>query len=120
VLAVKDNQPTLAESIRNFFTRFKEASLSKIPHGFAETIEKDHGRLETRRCYAFDQLNYLAKPKQWPDLKCFVVIDSERTHKDGTARKQRYYLSRIAPKAARIVLPSLTEVWRTDSTGAGT
>lgn len=102
VLAVKDNQPTLAESMRNFFMRFKEAPLNKTPHGFSETIEKDHGRLETRRCYVFDQLDCLAKPGQWPDLKCFVVIESERTIKGITTREQRYYLSSLAPDAPRI------------------
>ena len=77
VLAVKDNQPTLADSLRDFFALFKAAP-EKTPHGLAETVEKDHGRLETRRCFAFDQLPCLHKPEQWPDLKSFAVVESER------------------------------------------
>lgn len=102
VLAVKDNQPTLAESMRSFFTRFKEAPLDKTAHQFAATVDKDHGRIETRRCYVFDQLACLAKPEQWPDLKCFVVIESERLISGVTTREQRYYLSSLAPDASRI------------------
>lgn len=102
VLAVKDNQPTLAESMRGFFARFKETPPDKTPHGFAETVEKDHGRLETRRCYVFDQLDCLARPEQWPDLKSFVVIESERTLKGITTREQRYYISSLVPDAPRI------------------
>ncbi len=102
VLAVKDNQPKLADSIRDFFTIFKESPLGKTPHGVAETVEKDHGRIETRRCYVFDQLDCLTNAGQWPNLKCFVVIESERTIKGKTAREQRYYISSLAPNAQRI------------------
>ena len=55
-----------------------KAAPEKTPHGLAETVEKDHGRLETRRCFAFDQLPCLHKPEQWPDLKSFAVVESER------------------------------------------
>jgi predicted transposase YbfD/YdcC len=102
VLAVKDNQPTLAESVCSFFNRFKASPAAGTPHGVAETVEKDHGRLETRRCYVFDQLSCLAKPEQWPDMKCFAVIESERTIRGKTTREQRYYISSLAPDAARI------------------
>ncbi len=56
ILSVKDNQPKLAESVRDFFATFQIAP-DKTPHQFAEEVEKDHGRLEVRRCYAFDQLD---------------------------------------------------------------
>ena len=42
ILAVKDNQPTLADSMRDFFARFK-ATPNETPHAMAETVEKDHG-----------------------------------------------------------------------------
>ena len=101
VLAVKDNQPTLADAMRDFFTLFK-ASPSKTPHTRAETIEKDHGRLETRRCYAFDQLACLPKPEQWLDLKSFAVIESERCINGKTTVERRFYLSSLPPDAGRL------------------
>ena len=101
VLAVKDNQPTLADAMRDFFTLFK-ASPNKTPHTQAETIEKDHGRLETRRCYAFDQLACLPKPEQWLDLKSFAVIESERCINGKTTVERRFYLSSLPPDAGRL------------------
>jgi len=101
VLAVKDNQPKLAESIQDFMAAF-EAQPQHTPHSFWETVEKDHGRLETRRCYAFAQLDCLYKPQQWPELKSFVVIDSERSIQDKTTRERRVYISSLAPEAQRI------------------
>ncbi|MDV7214314.1 hypothetical protein R4769_24730, partial [Azotobacter beijerinckii] len=55
-----------------------QASPDKTPHTVFETVEKDHGRLEIRRCHAFDALQCLPRPEQWRDLKSFAVIESTR------------------------------------------
>jgi predicted transposase YbfD/YdcC len=102
VLAVKDNQPRLAESIQDFWHSFRAHPASHTRHSFAQTVEKDHGRLETRRCYVFDQLECLDKPQQWPGLRCFVVLESERTTGDKTTREQRLYISSLTAGAQRI------------------
>lgn len=101
VLAVKDNQPTLAASIRDFFAQF-QAQPTLTPHTVAETVEKDHGRLETRRCYAFDPLDCLARPEQWPDLKSFAVIETERCINGKTSLERRFYISSLPADAHRL------------------
>jgi predicted transposase YbfD/YdcC len=101
VLAVKDNQPTLADSMRDFFAQFKAAP-ERTPHAVVESVEKDHGRLETRRCFAFDQLDCLAKPEQWPDLKSFAVIESERRINGQSSLERRFYLSSLPADAQRL------------------
>jgi predicted transposase YbfD/YdcC len=102
VLAVKDNQPRLAESIEDFWRSFRVHPATHTPHSFAETVEKDHGRLETRRCYVFDQLKCLDKPMQWKGLRCFAVIESERVIGDKTSCERRLYISSLAPQAQRV------------------
>jgi predicted transposase YbfD/YdcC len=101
VLAVKDNQPKLAESIHDFMADF-ETQPQHTPHSFWETVEKDHGRLETRRCYAFAQVDCLHKPQQWPQLKAFAVVDSERSCAGKTTRERRLYITSLAADAQRI------------------
>lgn len=102
VLAVKNNHPTLADSMRDFFAQFQATSAERTPHSFYEQIEKDHGRIEHRRCYVFDQLDCLHNPRQWPDLKAFVVIDAERTTRGKTTCEQRYYITSLAADAQRL------------------
>ena len=101
ILAVKDNQPTLADSMRDFFAQFTAAP-DRTAHTVAETVEKDHGRLETRRCFAFNQLDCLAKPEQWPDLQSFAVIESERCINGKTSFERRFYISSLPGDAERI------------------
>jgi predicted transposase YbfD/YdcC len=100
VLAVKDNQPKLADSITDFFEMGQTAGWKNTPHSFVESVEKDHGRLEVRRCWAFTQLDCLSAPEQWPDLKTFGVIEAERTINGVTSFERRLYIGSIAPDAA--------------------
>ena len=102
VLGVKDNQPKLAESIEDFWRSFLAHPAAETPHGFFESVEKGHGRVETRRCYVFDQLNCLSKPEPWPGLKSFAVIESERIIGAGTSLERRFHISSLAPDAERI------------------
>ena len=84
LLAVKDNQPTLADSMREFFDQFMTAP-ERTPHTFTETVEKDHGRLETRRCFAFTQLDW-----------------SERGINGKTSHERRFYISSLSAEAKRL------------------
>src|SRR5579875_944815 len=102
VLAVKDNQPQLAESIRDFWRTFRAHPADWARHSFAETVEKDHGRIETRRCYAFDQLECLAEPQLWKGLRSFAVLEAERQVGQTVQRETRLYISSLAPDAQRL------------------
>ena len=55
-LAVKDNQPQLPGSIEDFWKSFLAHPANHTPHGFAQTVEKDHGHIETRHRTVFDLL----------------------------------------------------------------
>lgn len=113
VLAVKDNQPILADSVRDFFALFKAAP-EKTPHTVAETVEKDHGRLETRRCYAFDQLDCLHRAEQWPGLKSFAVIESERLANGKLSTELRFYISSLPAEAARLAY-AVRQHWKVEN-----
>ena len=100
VLAVKDNQRKLAESITSFFEAAQADGWKRTPHAYTESVEKGHGRLEVRRCWAFTQLDCLSEPEQWPDLCMFGVIEAERTINGQTSVERRLYIGSIAANAA--------------------
>jgi predicted transposase YbfD/YdcC len=114
VLAVKDNQPLLADSIREFFATGQMNNWAQVRHDYYETTEKDHGRIEVRRYYAFGQLDCLAKPEQWPGLKMFGVVQSERTTKGKTSQEQRLYIGSI-PVQARKLAHAVRSHWEVEN-----
>jgi predicted transposase YbfD/YdcC len=113
VLSVKDNQPKLAESIRDFFEAFVQAP-DKTPHQFHETVNKDHGRLESRRCYVFEQLDCLHAPERWPDLTCFAVLVSECTRQGKTSIEYHHYISSL-PADATALARAVRLHWRVEN-----
>ena len=113
VLSVKDNQLTLAKSIRDFISAL-EAAPHKTPHRLHESVEKDHGRLEVRRCYVFEQLDCLHAPERWPDVKSFAMIVSERTIKGKATVERRFTISSLAPDAQRMNL-AVRQPWRVEN-----
>lgn len=114
VLAVKDNQPRLAESMREFFAVGQAAGWARVPYDYYETVEKDHGRIEVRRYFAFGQLECLANPDQWPGLTMFGVVQSERTLKGKTSREERLYLGSI-PVQARKFAHAVRSHWEVEN-----
>ncbi len=114
VLAVKDNQPNLAESIREFFATGQASQWANVRHDCYETVEKDHGRIEVRRYYAFGQLDSLSNPEQWPGLKMFGVVQSERTIKGKTSTEDRLYIGSI-PVQARKLAHAVRSHWEVEN-----
>jgi predicted transposase YbfD/YdcC len=105
VLGVKDNQPGLAEAVKLWFDA---ADAGKMDRPFWDDIqiEKDHGRIETRRCLATDDVAWLQEQNQdWVGLRSLVMIESTREiigrNGNGTASvERRYYISSLPAKAA--------------------
>lgn len=91
ILALKGNQGTLLEDVRLLFDD-KQAPI----HAHAQTVDGDHGRIETREAWLCAETDWLRKEHNWPGLACIGKITFTR-EKDGQSVLQtRYYLlSRI-------------------------
>jgi len=113
LLAVKDNQARLAQSIREFYDDFLQNPRATL-HTFYETVEKEHGRLETRRCYAFAHLHCLAAPEKWPDLRSFAVVESIREIDGRVSKARRLYISSL-PGDAEQILRSVRAHWQIEN-----
>ena len=95
LLAVKDNQKTLAEDIELFFQQPPaSAELDEdIP------VKKDHGRLETRRCRISNDSAWLQQQHPWAGLASILCVESW-IEKDGkTTYACRHYICSLAMSA---------------------
>ena len=60
-----------------------------------ETAEKDHGRLEIRRYYQSDHVDWFADRRKWEGLKSFGMVESIREVDGKATTERRYYLSSL-------------------------
>jgi len=108
VLALKDNQPTLHEFVRLAFVDADDAVGTTLPLADLPahtTVEKDHGRIERRRCRAIGEhvyLDFIDPQHAWPNLKSVVCIESTRRIGDTVSTETRHYLSSLPADARRL------------------
>jgi hypothetical protein len=60
-----------------------------------DSVEKDHGRLEIRRYYQSDYLDWFADQPKWEKLRTVGMVESMRQVDEKTTLERRYYLSSL-------------------------
>ena len=116
VLAVKGNQGALEGRVHRAF-----ATLERWPdlyHGECDEhveIDKDHGRIETRRCVA---LSYTLCAQdtlyRWPKLRSVAMVEATREINGAISTERRYYISSLPPEATRIA-HAVRSHWRIEN-----
>ena len=88
LLALKNNQKSLFEDVQ---CAFKVHS----GHDTYQTVEADHGRIETRKCSILPAGEYLMEENlvAWRNLKTIVRIESSREIQGKASQEVRYYIS---------------------------
>ena len=99
VLALKGNHGTLHDEIESFFKDAREREFKGVPHGFVESVEKDHGRIETRRCWITSQIDWIADRCDWEGLKSIGMVESVREIDGKATTDLRFHLCSIEPDA---------------------
>lgn len=92
VLAVKGNQPTLAEGIQDFFIDHQEDDFARTKVSRYETKERGHGRVESRSYYVCPVPDDLPDRERWKNLVAIgiTINDTERGAKHSD--EVRYYI----------------------------
>jgi predicted transposase YbfD/YdcC len=111
VLAVKDNQPTLHDALKRNLDEMILENFAGVRHGFVQTVDGDHGRVETRRVWVTDRLDEWLDARQrerWAGLRSVAVVEARReVPLEPTAVERRYFISSLpgidAAGMARIV-----------------
>lgn len=117
VLTVKDNQPTLKQDLSLGFEEAIAAQkvLEPKPPALdtAETIDKCHGRLETRRCVLTKDIRSVFGDVHWPHIAAAAKIERTRQHlsKGNIENETVYVISSDASATAQGILDTVRAHW---------
>jgi len=118
VLALKANHPQLHQDVVDWFAFALDRQFRDIPHTFAQTITKGHGRLEIRRCFTLSDphaFQALAHYDGWTNLNGIARITRERRFADGRIQLETaYFLSSLAD--ADCILHATRAHWSVENT----
>lgn len=99
VISLKGNQGNLHDDVKLFLTSQKEKNFSGCRHDFYETTEKGHGRIEIRRYWITDCIEWLDNKEEWTGLQSIGLVESIRESKGRTEHELRYFINSVKPNA---------------------
>jgi predicted transposase YbfD/YdcC len=101
VLALKGNHPNLQQEVEIFF----DAIVNERTFGYEisryETVEGDHGRIETRKYWQVNAPDYVKEKADWPGLASLGMCEATREMNGQTSAEKRYYLCSLGVEAKR-------------------
>jgi predicted transposase YbfD/YdcC len=119
LLAVKGNQPALQAQVHKLLDELilesQRTPGQAINHGATQTVDGDHGRIETRRLWVSDQVQWIKLDEPWPGLNSIAVVESTREVDGKTSVERRYYISSIKGTDAPAMLERIRGHWRIEN-----
>ena len=101
VLALKGNHGNLCDDVCQFFDYAQARQFKGIANRYHETLEADHGRIEIRRYWTVDELEWLADKSKWKGLNLIGMVEAERHVGEQVSVERRYYIASLANDAVR-------------------
>ena len=101
VISLKGNQSSLHEATRRFFQEAREERFETVKHDFYETLEKEHGRIETRKYWVSSILDWCKQKGDWAGLCSVGMVEATREIQGRTSTEVRYFISSLAGDSAQ-------------------
>jgi predicted transposase YbfD/YdcC len=104
VLALKGNQPTLAADVVAYFRAAPAAEVAT-----KTTVEKGHGRIETRTYSASQTVDWIESDRSYPgrprfsNIATIIKVDTQTEHADRSTADTRAYISSARLDIDRVV-----------------
>ena len=102
ILALKGNQGSLRQDVELFATEQKANDFKDTTVSRHESVDGDHGRIETRAVTVIHDIGWLQERHQWPGLACLVMVESTRESGDKIEHETRFYITSLTLLAVHI------------------
>ena len=119
LLAVKENQPALHQTLQRNLDEMRLEQFAGVRHDFRQTVDGDHGRIETRRVWVTDQLDDWLDQSQrsrWPGLRSVAVVEATREIPSKPASvERRYFISSLPGTDASRMAEAIRGHWSVEN-----
>jgi len=111
VISLKGNQGQLHQEVTDYLDWAERIKFKDIKYDYCSTLEKDHGRIEERRCWITAEIGWLEQKGEWKNLKSVVMVEAIREVIGGVKTvERRYFISSLEAKATE-ALRSVRRHW---------
>ena len=100
VLSLKGNQGLMHEEVAEYFAWAERTNFQDLEYDYCTTLEKDHGRIEGRRCWVTEDTDWFTEKAEWAGLRSFIMVEAEREVLGQAATvERRYFISSLGADA---------------------
>ncbi len=120
ILALKGNQGALREDVELFAAEQKANDFKDTTVSHHQTIDGDHGRIETRDITVIHDVGWINDRHAWPGMKSVIMVESTRLipgptrDADKLERETRFYITSLA-LAACLVGAMVRDHWAVEN-----
>jgi predicted transposase YbfD/YdcC len=120
VFALKGNHGQLHADVVEWFAWAHQRNFQDMPHSYAQTVNKNHGRIELRQCWALSDpraFEVIRHHDGWAGLQSIVMVKRERRALDNQPALPEtvYFLSSLPPDAERLLM-AIRAHWSVENT----
>jgi predicted transposase YbfD/YdcC len=101
VLALKKNHSHLYDDVTLFLDEAQANGFAEIDQDYHETVDGDHGRIETRQYWITSAIEWLGATASWVNLTSLGLVESRREIGEKVEIERRYYLVSLPADAKR-------------------
>jgi len=110
VLSLKENHGNLYDDVKTFFEFERKEKFRDTDFDYHEELNKEHGRIESRKCWISSQIDWLEDKDKWAGLNTIAMIESTRTIKDKTTKETRLFIASL-PQNAELCASVVRSHW---------
>jgi predicted transposase YbfD/YdcC len=110
IIALKRNQGTLREDVGVFAAEQKVNGFTNTTISRHETVDGDHGRIETRATTVIPDVGWLQERHDWPGLQGVVMVESRREIEGKVTQETRFYITSLV-LSAHAIGPMIRDHW---------
>ncbi len=100
VFSLKGNQGNLHKDIADYFHWAVKQKFKEIEYDYCETLDKNHGRIEIRRCYVTEDIDWIEKKEAWRGVRSIIMVEAAReVLGEKKTVDRRYFISSLKRNA---------------------
>ena len=115
VLSLKGNQGLLHEEVAEYFAWAERIDFKDVEYDYCATLEKDHGRIEGRKCWVTEDIDWFVEKAEWAGLRSFIMVEAEREVLGQAASVERRYFISSLPADAKQALRAVRCHWQVEN-----
>lgn len=85
------------------------------PSDFHRTVDGDHGRIETRRCWCTSEVDWFEDKGKWAGLRSFGLVEAQREIDGKVSIERRPFVSSLPGDDAKRFLAAARDHWSVEN-----